>query len=959
MVRPSPTTIWPSSAHGYLVRPRLRARREMSNAPAEKGPVLVRPPGGAMLLSFLAALVLFGISCGAMSLSGAGDDPADPGNGVSEQETTAPDPAFDEFERATLGGNWGDFFGNPGIVGNQDLGLISRDFVWIAWTGSAFSANQFSEAVISPNQAPTMLNQVFVRRRGGDGARYAFHYDADLDQPQPEWQIKYDGVPTPDTRIVSQFQSSDRDLRVQYVSSDHPPPQLGDTLRIEVWGTSPVEIRGYHNGVLILAATDTAPQRITGNGRPGMAFRWRKNAAGGKDRGPYPAPAFAGWSGGSISSPSRDGTISVNAETIFQTMDGFGSSQRLFRDPHLIGGADDDYGPDNGLQMTTTEENEVLDRLHVDLGLTRMRLGIFPVEIEPVNDNNDPEVTDLSKFNFEWKRGDGFLDYVTRARARGLTTWWHSPVNLESWMNESNPEEYVEWAMAFLRRWRDQGLEMPYYSIMNEPGYRRGGIWSGEYIRDVIKILGPKLRAEGFSTMIVIPDDLNSTHAARRAQIILADPVARQYVGAIAFHLYDEPISNAIKMKQLSNQYGIPLWMTEWSQKDAFDWANTMHELISAYDVGAIDYLFGFTGQAAPSRGRLIRLNNGGTQYLGNAPEKRYYTMGQYSRFVKPGAQRVEATSADTSIKVTAYVDGPDFVAVVINNANWDKTVQFDIQGISGLTDVRPTRTSHSENWAELSIIPVIGSSFMAALAGRSVTTFVGSIAARQRNKPPLVNAGIDLAITLPGSARLEGSVTNDGLPGGPVTTTWSKISGPGTVTLGDKNAINTTARFSEAGTYDLRLTASDGDLSPSDEVTIRVNPLPPEAAPTRTPAPATTPTPEAIPSPTPAPTPSPTPIPEPGVRPDPTAREPQMVTPAPEPSLVREPTPAPESPPTQALVRASVSEGAAASGDAASTYGTAAGGASRPGVIVGGVLVGVFVVAAGASYVYLRRRRR
>jgi hypothetical protein len=119
----------------------------------------------------------------------------------------------------------------------------------------------------------------------------------------------------------------------------------------------------------------------------------------------------------------------------------------------------------------------------------------------------------------------------------------------------------------------------------------------------------------------VVPDDLNATQAYQRSKIILADPEARQYVKALAFHLYDEPLSNVIKMKGLSEQYGIPLWMTEYSQGNPFTWANTMHDLISTYNVTAVDYMFAFSG------GRdLITLKHNGTRYLGFERNKHFYT---------------------------------------------------------------------------------------------------------------------------------------------------------------------------------------------------------------------------------------------------------------------------------------------------------------------------------------------
>lgn len=92
-------------------------------------------------------------------------------------------------------------------------------------------------------------------------------------------------------------------------------------------------------------------------------------------------------------------------------------------------------------------------------------------------------------------------------------------------------------------------------------------------------------------------------------------------------------------------------------------------------------------------------------------------------------------------------------------------------------------------------------------------------------NQAPTVNAGSDQSITLPSTAALVGSASDDGLPAPPsLTTTWGVVSGPGTVTFGNANLLNTTASFSVAGTYVLRLTANDGALSTSDDLTVVVN---------------------------------------------------------------------------------------------------------------------------------------
>ena len=111
-----------------------------------------------------------------------------------------------------------------------------------------------------------------------------------------------------------------------------------------------------------------------------------------------------------------------------------------------------------------------------------------------------------------------------------------------------------------------------------------------------------------------------------------------------------------------------------------------------------------------------------------------------------------------------------------------------------------------------------------------SNTVTVTTLAGGPTNVAPTVSAGSDLAVTLPASASLDGTVSDDGLPNPPgsVTTTWSKVSGPGTVTFGSTSSVDTTASFSVSGTYVLRLTANDSSLSSSDDVQVVVSPAPP-----------------------------------------------------------------------------------------------------------------------------------
>ncbi|BAY24266.1 beta-L-arabinobiosidase [Calothrix sp. NIES-2100] len=94
-------------------------------------------------------------------------------------------------------------------------------------------------------------------------------------------------------------------------------------------------------------------------------------------------------------------------------------------------------------------------------------------------------------------------------------------------------------------------------------------------------------------------------------------------------------------------------------------------------------------------------------------------------------------------------------------------------------------------------------------------------------NAAPTVDAGVNQIVAV-NHVDLDGTVVDDGLPNPPgaiTNSTWSKLGGPvtGTVTF-IPNAIDTTATFSAPGTYILRLTAEDGELTSHDDVFVSYN---------------------------------------------------------------------------------------------------------------------------------------
>ena len=101
----------------------------------------------------------------------------------------------------------------------------------------------------------------------------------------------------------------------------------------------------------------------------------------------------------------------------------------------------------------------------------------------------------------------------------------------------------------------------------------------------------------------------------------------------------------------------------------------------------------------------------------------------------------------------------------------------------------------------------------------------VQSLAETPPNLAPTVGAGANQTVIWPAAANLNGTVADDGYPNPPgaVTVTWSEVSGPGTITFANSNAVATTANFSVAGNYQLQLAANDGQVTTVSSLMVAV----------------------------------------------------------------------------------------------------------------------------------------
>jgi len=94
-----------------------------------------------------------------------------------------------------------------------------------------------------------------------------------------------------------------------------------------------------------------------------------------------------------------------------------------------------------------------------------------------------------------------------------------------------------------------------------------------------------------------------------------------------------------------------------------------------------------------------------------------------------------------------------------------------------------------------------------------------------QPNAAPIVDAGPDQNTTLPLTAQLAGSVSDDGLPvPDEISLTWTIVSGLAGASISNASIADPIVSFTLPGTYVLRLTASDSISESADDVEITVS---------------------------------------------------------------------------------------------------------------------------------------
>jgi glucuronoarabinoxylan endo-1,4-beta-xylanase len=304
--------------------------------------------------------------------------------------------------------------------------------------------------------------------------------------------------------------------------------------------------------------------------------------------------------------------------------------------------------------------------------------------------------------------------------------------------------DYAEYLVDFLDYYHKVlGVNVDVLSLQNEPDIAApwlSCIWSGAELCDFLKILAPLIRDRKLKTQLMLSEGTAWTSAWKRLQPTLEDPAARPLLGILAAHSYNNPTDQARRrFAEAAQRTGLPVWMSEMSlmQPPAPDdpgmnaallLAEYIHRDVVEGRASAWIYCFAiFTSKFPGSMGVLSPPDGEGPLKGRLVVPKRFWTMTNYSRFVRPGWKLMQIDGA--AVANTGFVGpaGNRFVVVALNSASIPRRVTYDF-GNRSVGAVEAFATTVDMNFDKAPPPKTQSHRFDATLPPRSVTTFVGNL---------------------------------------------------------------------------------------------------------------------------------------------------------------------------------------------------------------------------------------
>ena len=254
------------------------------------------------------------------------------------------------------------------------------------------------------------------------------------------------------------------------------------------------------------------------------------------------------------------------------------------------------------------------------------------------------------------------------------------------------PEFRDAWAhyyTRFIKAYEAEGIPIWGITIQNEPmavQIWESSVYTAEEERDFLRDhLGPVMEKEGLGDKNIIVWDHNRDLMSHRANTIFEDPEASKYAWGIGYHWYEtwaggesmhENLRNVAQSypdkKILFTEGTVEKFSAERYQywPNAERYGRSMINDFNAGTVGWTDWniLLDQTGGPNHVGNFCFAAIHGDTRTGELIYTPTYYYIGHFSKFIRPGAQRVSTTSSRSHILATSFINKDGTIATVVMN---------------------------------------------------------------------------------------------------------------------------------------------------------------------------------------------------------------------------------------------------------------------------------------------------
>ncbi|UBU10974.1 ricin-type beta-trefoil lectin domain protein [Nonomuraea gerenzanensis] len=288
------------------------------------------------------------------------------------------------------------------------------------------------------------------------------------------------------------------------------------------------------------------------------------------------------------------------------------------------------------------------------------------------------------------------------------------------WLKWEHYATYAQYLVKYVQSYQAAGVPVDYLSVQNEPNCCQAGnptamnypgmSWNASGLIELTKnFLYPALRAAGLSTKVLV-HDWNYGDYAQIGQPILADAALRNdpLFGGIAWHGYfgDPAVGTQVhnqypSVKQFSTEHSGGTWIGNQHNEDMADivtYARNWSGSLVKWSLALNQNMGPHNGGCGTCTG-LITVQEGGSRAGQVDYTIEYYTTGHLTKFVRPGARRIDSTASAT-IQNVAYRNPDGSKALIAHNGGTSaQSVRIDWGGQSFVYTL-PARTTATFTWS-------------------------------------------------------------------------------------------------------------------------------------------------------------------------------------------------------------------------------------------------------------------